>query len=188
MENLTELQSRVDQIAKLLDELCSKEAIRECIYRINRGMDRIDRELMLSGFHPDAKVRWGTAEPMELSSFIEAGIKIQHTTSRVQHLVGNILIQLHGDGDVAEVESYEIARHLTPLGEEKKDLIIASRYVDKFSRREGAWRIERRDKVVDWIRIFEGADPLFDNVHLKGRRDGEDVSFAMFGARAFHAR
>ncbi|MGO9454522.1 MAG: nuclear transport factor 2 family protein [Candidatus Binataceae bacterium] len=186
MENLTELQSRVDQIAKRLDELSSKEAIRECIYRINRGMDRIDRELMLSGFHPNAQIRWGTAEPMDLSTFIEAGIKIQHTTSRVQHLVGNILIQLHGG--LAEVESYEIARHLTPLGEEKKDLIIASRYVDKFSRRDGAWRIERRDKVVDWIRILEGADPLFDNAPLKGRRDADDVSFAVFGPRAFHAR
>lgn len=186
METQTELQSRVDEIAKRLDELCSKEAIRECIYRINRGMDRIDRDLMVSGFHSDAKVRWGTAEPMELNTFIEAGIKIQHTTSRVQHLIGNILIQLQGEQ--AEVESYELARHLTPLGEEKKDLIIASRYVDKFSRRGGAWRIDRRDKVVDWIRIFEGADPLFDNAPMKGRRDGEDVSFAMFGERAFHAR
>jgi SnoaL-like domain len=185
METLTELQIRLDEIAKRQDELCSKEAIRECIYRINRGMDRIDRELMLSGFHPDAQIRWGSADPVELGAFIEAAIKIQYTTSRVQHLVGNILIQLQGDS--AEVESYEIARHLTPFGEEKKDLIIASRYIDRFSRREGAWRIERRDKVVDWIRIFEGSDPLFENVPLKGRRDGEDVSFMMFGARAFRA-
>jgi hypothetical protein len=42
-------------MTKRPDELSSKEAIRERMYRINRGMDRIDRELMHSGFHPDAK-------------------------------------------------------------------------------------------------------------------------------------
>ena len=186
MATLTELERRLDAMMKRQDELSSKEAIRECIYRINRGMDRIDRGLMLSGFHPDAKIRWASAETMELTTFMEAAIKIQHTTSRVQHLVGNILIDLQGD--LANVESYEIARHLTPFGDEKKDLIIASRYVDKFSRREAVWRIVRRDKVVDWIRIFEGADPLFDNAPLKGRRDEDDIWFEMFGLRAFHAR
>lgn len=186
MATLAELQIQLDEIAKRQDELCSKEAIRDCIYRINRGMDRIDRELMLSGFHAGARIRWGTVESMDLNVFIEAAIKMQHATSRVQHLVGNILIQLQGE--LADVESYEIARHLTPLGNEKKDLIIASRYVDKFRRRDGDWRIERRDKVVDWIRILEGADPLFDSAALKGRRNHEDVSFELFGARAFHAR
>lgn len=86
------------------------------------------------------------------------------------------------------MESYEIARHLTPMGAEKKDLIIASRYIDKFSRRDGQWRIDRRDKVVDWMRVMEGKDAVFDQRPLKGKRDGQDISFEMFGAGAFHTK
>lgn len=181
MGTATDLQTRVDELAKRVDELSSREAIRDCICRINRGIDRIDRDLLISGFHPDAKVQWATPEPVDLATFIETAINVQHTTSRVQHLVGNILIDLHGD--VAGAESYEIARHLTPMGEEKKDLIIASRYVDRFSRRGSGWRIERRFKVLDWIRILEGSDPLFDHAPLRGRRDSQDISFEVFGGR-----
>lgn len=193
MATATDLQARVDELAKRVDELTSKEAIRDCIYRVNRGLDRIDRDLLASAFHPDAQVQWGTGQPMELATFLETAIKVQHLTSRVQHLIGNILIDLRGE--VADVESYEIGRHLTPLGEDgnfsptgpnKKDLIIASRYVDRFSRRNQQWRIERRFKVADWIRIMEGADASFDRIPLKGRRDDKDISFEILGPRAFH--
>lgn len=183
---MTNPLDRMSELVQRVDELSSKEAIRDCIYRINRGMDRIDRDLMASGFHPDAKVRWGTPDAQDFANFIVTAIRIQQTTSRVQHLVGNVLIDLKGDE--ADVESYEIARHLTPMGEEKKDLIIASRYIDKFSRRDGEWRVAHRDKVVDWMRIMEGADTAFEHRPLTGKRDSQDISFERFGARAFHRR
>lgn len=186
MDATTDLFDKMNEFAKQLDELTSKDAIRDCIYRINRGIDRIDRDLLASGFHQDAKVRWGRSEAVDLATFIDGAIKIQHTTSRVQHLIGNILIDLRDDE--ADVEAYEIARHLTPMGAEKKDLIIASRYIDKFSRRGGQWRIDRRDKVVDWMRVMEGTDTVFDQRPLKAKRDDQDVSFEMFGARAFHQK
>lgn len=63
MEASTDLSDKVNALAKRVDELTSKDAIRDCIYRINRGMDRIDRDLMASGFHEDAKVRWAVPRP-----------------------------------------------------------------------------------------------------------------------------
>ena len=35
-------------------ELWDREAIRDCLHRYARGVDRFDRELILSAFHPDA--------------------------------------------------------------------------------------------------------------------------------------
>ena len=37
-----------------VQELLDREAIRDCIARYARGVDRFDRELILSAFHPDA--------------------------------------------------------------------------------------------------------------------------------------
>ena len=184
MEKTPDVLERVHELVARVDELCSKDAIRECIYRINRGIDRIDEQLLESGFHPDAIVCWGTNEPLELAAWIKEAIRVQHTTERVQHLVGNILIELRGDE--ADVESYEIARHLTAMRDDMKDLIVASRYIDKFVRRDGAWRIVRRDKVIDWIRALEGSDELYDQVPHRGKRDGSDISLERFGAKVFH--
>jgi hypothetical protein len=184
MEKTPDVLERVHELVARVDEICSKDAIRECIYRINRGIDRIDDQLLVSGFHPDAIVCWGTKEPLESAAWIKEAIRVQHTTERAQHLVGNILIELRGDE--ANVESYEIARHLTSMGDDIKDLIIASRYIDKFVRRDGTWRIVRRDKVIDWIRVLQGSDELYDQVPHRGRRDWSDISLERFGPGAFH--
>jgi hypothetical protein len=37
-----------------MDGLLERHRIIDCIYRCARGVDRLDRELVLSGFHPDA--------------------------------------------------------------------------------------------------------------------------------------
>lgn len=178
-------QSVIDTLSRQVEDLLSREQIRTCLYRVNRGMDRIDVEMFASGFFPDAKVRWGTPEPLDLDTWMDAALNMLRQTQRAQHLLGNILIDLHGDA--ANVESYEIGRHLTPIGSEMKDLIIASRYLDKFERRNGDWRIVRRDKVTDWKRIMEGEDPSFEQIPLRGSRDDKDASFQLFGKDAFHS-
>ncbi|HEX8446742.1 MAG TPA: nuclear transport factor 2 family protein [Sphingomonas sp.] len=166
------------QRARQLDRLVAKDEIRDCLYRINRGMDRIDRGLMLSGFHDDAQICWAAPDYVPLATFIDIAMRVQAGNRRVQHLLGNILIEL--DGDSAGVESYEIGRHLTPMPGGEQDLIIAARYIDRFSRRDGVWRIERRLKLVDWIRVMTGADEKFDRVPHKGIRDRSDPSYALF--------
>lgn len=178
-------QARLDTLSLQVDALSSREDIRTCLYRINRGIDRIDADLIASGFFPDAKVRWGTPNAVSFDEWLRAALAMQQKTQRVQHLIGNVLIEL--DGERAHVESYEIGRHLTPMGPaDMKDLIIASRYIDVFERREGRWRIVRRDKVVDWVRIMEGTDPVYEHVPLVAQRNAQDVSFEQFGSRPFH--
>lgn len=181
-----DIAARLAHLECQVEALTAKDAIRDCLYRINRGMDRIDRTLMLSGFHDDAQICWAAPDFVAVDQFIEIAMRVQAGTSRVQHLLGNILIAL--DGDTAAVESYEIGRHLTPMPDGEKDLIIAARYIDRFSRRDGAWRIERRQKLVDWIRIIEGHDGKYDAVPHKGIRDRSDPSYANFGAATFETR
>lgn len=179
-ENLT---ARVAYLEQQLAPLVAKDEIRNCLYRINRGMDRIDRALMLSGFHHDAQVCWAAPDYVPLDQFIEVAMRVQATTSRVQHMLGTILIDL-GD-DHANVESYEIGRHLTPMPDGEKDLFIAARYIDRFSCRSGTWRIDRRLKLIDSIRVVEGHDSKYDGVPHKGLRSRDDPSYALFGNATF---
>lgn len=179
------LLEQVTALTQRLERLSDYEEIRTCLFRINRGVDRIDVKLLASGFFPDARIRWGTPEAASFDEWLNAAITMLHKTQRAQHLIGNILIEI--TGDKANVEAVEIGRHLTPVGNDMKDLVLASRYVDKFERRDGLWRIVHRDKVCDWARILEGTDPIWDNIPLKGTRDASDISFEVFGKHAFHS-
>ena len=62
-----------------------------------------------------------------------------------QHRISNILIELHDD--IAFVESYVVAVH--SLHDERIEM-AGARYVDRFARREGSWKIARRLVLIDW--------------------------------------
>lgn len=171
------------ELLKKVDELSSKEAIREVVYRVDRGIDRVDVDLLRTAFHSDGKVQWLSPEPVTVADWLGNVSKIKQMTRQAQHMIGNVLIDLKGD--TANVESYEITRHLTLFGEEWKDLIYSARYLDKFSRRDGEWKIDFRFKIMDWMRILEGSDSAWDNAPFKGVRGPEDLSYEMFGAKAF---
>lgn len=173
----------IEALAKQVDVLSSKEAIRECVHRIDRGIDRIDPDILRTAFHSDAQVQWLSPEPVPVNEWLQNAGKIREMTRQAQHLIGNILIELNGE--TANVESYELARHLTRMGDEWKDLIYSARYLDKFSRRDGAWKIDFRIKIMDWMRILEGSDAAYDNAPIKGSRDKGDLSYKMFGPDIF---
>ena len=85
-----------------------------------------------------------------------------------QHLVGNLLIEV--DGDTAWSEAYWTAYHRIAKGKESdmgflaehdtsidEDVFVSGRYIDRFERRNGEWKIAKRQGVHDWIR-FEPAN------------------------------
>lgn len=183
MNDRSDLNTRLDALERQVAELQSKEAIRDCIYRINRGMDRVDEVLIASGYHQDAELRWRSETFVPIADWLKTAIPFMSKSSRVQHLIGNILIDVRGDE--ADVESYEIARHLSPKDGKLHDLITASRYLDRFARRDGMWRVLRRVKVTDWLRVMEGEDPVYDTAKPHGSHDRSDISYAFFGADPF---
>lgn len=171
------------ELAKRVDELSSKDEIRDCVYRIVRGIDRLDTTIIATAFHDDATIQWHAPKPVPLSEFLSGLDRIKAATRQAQHLVGNVLIDLQGDK--ANVESYEIARHVTKMGDDWKDMVLASRYLDKFSRRNGVWKIDFRMKMMDWARVHEGADAVFDGAPLKAQRNTDDLSYQILGAKTF---
>jgi hypothetical protein len=78
--------------------------------------------------------------------------------------VGNVLVEV--EGDVAYAESYFISY----LGLERDGApwtrARGGRYVDRFERRGGAWRIALRVMVDDWSRL----DPVGE--HQPAQRPG----------------
>ncbi len=86
--------------------------------------------------------------------------------------VGNI--ELQGEEAFGEVYYQAFHRIKNELGEER-DLFISGRYVDRYERRDGVWKIAYRSELVDWVREEATADAWFSGSEMiLGARKPED--------------
>lgn len=132
-------------------ELADKQAIYEVVLRYCRGVDRLDLELVRSCYHPDG-VDHHTGFSGVRDDYIAWVGQGLRRFSGTQHLVGNHLIEL--DGDTAFGEAYGNAHHWgDPPDDPRLNFTSAFRYVDRYERRDGEWRISERFAVREWTRV-----------------------------------
>jgi hypothetical protein len=145
-----------EELERTVAVLADRQAIQDCLMRYSRGVDRLDRELILSCYHPDAIDDHGVfiGAPEEFADWVIP----MHTTTHVihQHAIFNVHVDL--DGDVAHTESYYmfvgLNREGTPLA------MSGGRYLDRFEKRDGRWAIAARVCVRDWAPLDELPEPL----------------------------
>ena len=132
-----------------VDALMDREAIRECIFRYCRGIDRLDEASLRGSYWPDATDRHGPYQGTA-NQFIEAALRKLPESSRMIHHVGNLSIELRGRQ--AAVETYFLAwqRDRRADGREQ-ETFLAGRYVDRFEKRDDEWRVAARVVVYDWV-------------------------------------
>lgn len=134
---------------KKLEELLAREAIRDCLYRYCRGIDRVDEAALRSAYWPDGTDHHGPYQG-SASGFVDWAMKTLPHIERGIHQIHNILIEFKNDG--AAVESYFSAFQRQPGPDGKmQNLNMKGRYIDWFTKREEEWRILNRVVVFDWV-------------------------------------
>lgn len=178
---------------EILRTLADRAAIEDVMSRYARGVDRSDFDLVRSAYHPGAYDDHGDFRG-QIEDFIPWLAERLDGAIDGMHLLGNCLIEFAGP-EVALVETYFVSHRLRkPTGDERPltgpdDLMSRQRwgrYVDRFERRDGEWRVASR--TVVW-------DSSFDCIALNGakrgagvwgQRNSEDHSYlaqsAIFGA------
>lgn len=139
------------KVSQVLLELADREAIKECLYRYSRGADRLDADMLRTAYWPDVVDNHMTFTG-NCEEFIEWSFPIMKTMDQTQHMVSNILINIHGD--FADVESYFYGFQRINGPDGKFDVIAGGRYVDRMEKREDEWRIIARHVVTDWFRQY----------------------------------
>ncbi len=184
-----------------LQGLIDKQQISDVIHTYCRAADRLDIDLFHTVFWDDGVYDGGPASG-PASSFIPAllGDVVRNMFAASQHCVSNILIEL--DGDVAYAETYLVAFHLSHptaasraalLGQENAaaagyaddqviEFILGARYIDRFERRNGAWRISKRKLVPEWNQVakYSGISTggQLDLLKLRASRDRSDPLYS----------
>lgn len=134
-------------VSQVRDEMADREAIRDCLFRYSRGVDRGDAELLRSVYWPGA-IDYHTGFTGTGEEFIEWALPRLMEMEQNVHMIGNVFIRL--DGDTAEVESYLWSVSVVP-GDQPRQIMVSGRYLDKFEKRKDEWRIAERTVVHDWF-------------------------------------
>lgn len=130
---------------KALQELLDKQAILDCIHRYCRGVDRFDREMLLSVYHEDAIDHHG-AFVGGREAFVDWAINYHRQFQLSHHhMVTNHHCELQGD--TAHTETYWI---FSGINREGPPTIHFGRYIDRFERRKGRWAIAARVCLSEW--------------------------------------
>jgi hypothetical protein len=163
-----------EELARLR-ALLDRQDIEDCLSRIARGSDRFDRELFISGFHPDAVISTGNRTSSREESF-ESGMSAHETGTRATlHCLSNLTCEI--DGDTAHVETYYI---YAARNRDEASWAAAGRYVDQFAKRDGAWAIVFRHLFMEWtgklqpntVDMFAGLEDREDRIRsVRGRDD-----------------
>jgi ketosteroid isomerase-like protein len=134
-----------DVVAAVAD----KQAITEVCYRYGIALDARDWGALRSCFTHDAIGHYGGPEVRAGYEQIEAMCRdALAPLSASQHLIGNVLVELHGDE--AESVCYLQAQHVRPATDGGDQFIFAGRYTDHFVRTPDGWRIAIRRLDPMW--------------------------------------
>jgi hypothetical protein len=165
-----------------IDELLAREEIRALSGAYMRGLDRLDAALLRSVFHDDATTDYGFFQGAP-DAFVAMAMGALRSHAANHHMLGQINLRLEGDAAFGEV--YFQAFHRIATDGKDFDLFIAGRYVDRYEKRGGAWKIAFRAEVNDWARTEPAADVYFqsDTRSLRGARAPDDLSYRTPRAR-----
>lgn len=176
-----------------MQRLADRSAIQDCLHRYARGIDRRNWDFLASAFHPGATLHQG-----DFKGTIEemlANVAMRHAAiEQSAHLLTNILIEFDNENG-AVVETYYLAylRNAHPpaivrtalLGDAapesgKIDMRSLGRYIDRFERREGQWRIAKRVCIAETLTgtAVPDGNPLSANWAMASR-DPDDALWAM---------
>ncbi len=155
-------------------DLCARRDINDALCRYMRAQDRLDPVLHRSAFHDDAWVDCGLMNGTA-DEFVAFAQGFLADCDGSQHIIGQVQISVNGEAASGEVYFY--AWHRIFEEGAPKDLIVAGRYVDEYTCKNGEWRISRRREIVDWARTEDPADGfLAGNPLVRGARHGTDFS------------
>lgn len=156
--------------------LLDRQSIHDCLLRYARGLDRGDYDLVLTAYHEDAIDDHGyfVGKPADFVKW-SAAFRNASGALYTRHTIANQTFDFT-EQDIAYVETYYL--HESVAGAENPLFRLTSgRYMDRFERRNGEWRIAARVCTIEATGECAYLPPDDKAGFETGRRDKTDVSY-----------
>ncbi|MGO4443312.1 nuclear transport factor 2 family protein [Mycobacterium sp. 2YAF39] len=169
-----------------LQEMIDEFHLRKLVHAYCRAVDRGDIAALRDLYHHDATDAHGGFSTGSIDQFFEQLVAARPYIRTMQHNITTANFAIAGNA--AEGEIYTIAFHTLAGKDRDIDVVVGGRYLDKYEKREDAWKLIERTIVTDWARVTDPSS--MDMSHsitrdtLKGTLDEKDPSFQFFSLLA----
>lgn len=166
----------------ILEEIEAKQALHDLNTTYCRAIDRMDRELLISLWHDNAVVEYGSFKGSG-KEFTSHAARPDDGKERTFTSISNEYFEVNGEE--ARGEIYVITVSTLLDGNEKTDQLIGGRYLDSYKRIGDIWKIARRTFVFDWnmnhptTAVWD--EGLFGMIKLRGCRSKQDPVYQLLG-------
>jgi ketosteroid isomerase-like protein len=166
----------------VLEEMIDEFQLRKLVNAYCRAVDRGDLARLRELYHHDAVDGHGGSSGGSASDFINGLAAARPYIRSMQHNITTVNFAI--DGDVAEGEIYTIATHTLAGRDGDVDVVVGGRYLDKYEKRDDAWKFIERTIVTDWAHVNDPSSvdlshPITKDT-LKGAPDASDPSYRFF--------
>lgn len=148
--------TRLEELLVRIDQLESRHAMRDLVTDYCQGFDGGDFARFLAIWWPDCT--WNIGPPFgvyEGHAGIEKAVKevLWPIWRETHHLTSNLRVRFDGP-DSAHGEC-----NVDCMGATRDDVVqmISATYRDQFQRRDGEWKIRRRDVTIHYFNPIPGA-------------------------------
>ncbi|KRB84072.1 hypothetical protein ASE00_22485 [Sphingomonas sp. Root710] len=179
-----EIKQEIQQMTNTpaaLDEALTHLALHNLRCAYARAVDRCDEALLASVFHPDAVFDVPGGGPV--SQWMPAILtELRENLASTAHNFSNEFDEI--SGDVAVGESY-LLLYVLGKGDNPVETLSGGRYLDRYERRDGVWKIAHRRFVEDWTKTLPATcqdDGMYEGMKLRGGRGADDPVAAFWAS------
>lgn len=182
------------KLEERLRRLLDKDEIATTIHRWATAVGRCDWERVRLAFHDGALDAHGTFDG-GIDHFVEWQKRHHDGIEQSVHFIGPVDVEF-ASVDLALAETYvTVYQRLTKdavqprtdlLGIEMADYakplmaLLVGRYIDRFERRDGQWKIANRQAVFEWTKIDDAPwNVIKQNGWVMARRDKSDEIYRL---------
>lgn len=166
-----------------VEVLIAKQTIMEALYRYCKGLDRMDRAMVLSLWHDDGTADYGNYHRGTGQGFVEYVWPFHASLKTHSHQITNVLIDVNTDDGRAVSEAYvTVCLQSNPDAGLVTYIMSQGRYLDRWSRRGGMWAVDHRRFVEDVTVHQQLSVAAVERASGSGsRRDLDDPFYELFG-------
>jgi ketosteroid isomerase-like protein len=169
-----------------VQEMIDEFALRKLVHAYCRAVDRGDIAALRDLYHHDAVDAHGGFSTGSIDQFFEQLAAARPYIRTMQHNITTVNFAIAGHA--AEGEIYTIAFHTLAGKQRDIDVVVGGRYLDKYEKRDDAWKLIERTIVTDWARVTDPASmnmshPITKDT-LKGTLAETDPSYQFFSLLA----
>jgi hypothetical protein len=166
----------------VIQRLLAESEISKLIHRYPRGLDRLDRDILLSIGHSTATVEFTGMFTGTWVAFVDWLMKAHTSMLYNRHTIGNVLIDVRGDAAVSETTA--TANLIVARADgDVEERVTHSRYLDSWRQESGRWWLARRHTLRDrrTVRIMTSAEFAAGTEYVHAADVGRnDPSYAHF--------